>query len=65
MGEQPEQPALTYIVACDEPGWFGDEEGEWQCAIASIGIAAERAEAQRLLVVLILPKNSVLKNSIK
>lgn len=26
----PNSPALTYIVACDEPGWFGDEEGEVQ-----------------------------------
>lgn len=26
----PLSPALTYIVACDEPGWFGDEEGEVQ-----------------------------------
>lgn len=26
----PMSPALTYIVACDEPGWFGDEEGEVQ-----------------------------------
>ncbi|CDO37633.1 hypothetical protein [Novosphingobium sp. KN65.2] len=26
----PNSPALSYIVACDEPGWFGDEEGEVQ-----------------------------------
>ena len=26
----PNSPVLTYIVACDEPGWFGDEEGEVQ-----------------------------------
>lgn len=26
----PNSPQLTYIVACDEPGWFGDEEGEVQ-----------------------------------
>lgn len=26
----PNTPQLTYIVACDEPGWFGDEEGEVQ-----------------------------------
>jgi len=26
----PNSPALTHIVACDEPGWFGDEEGEVQ-----------------------------------
>ena len=26
----PFSPALSYIVACDEPGWFGDEEGEIQ-----------------------------------
>lgn len=26
----PNSLALTYIVACDEPGWFGDEEGEVQ-----------------------------------
>lgn len=24
----PNSPQLTYIVSCDEPGWFGDEEGE-------------------------------------
>lgn len=24
----PNSPRLSYIVACDEPGWFGDEEGE-------------------------------------
>lgn len=26
----PNSPVLSYIVACDEPGWFGDEEGEVQ-----------------------------------
>jgi hypothetical protein len=26
----PASPALTYIVACDQPGCFGDEEGEVQ-----------------------------------
>lgn len=26
----PVSPYLSYIVACDEPGWFGDEEGEVQ-----------------------------------
>lgn len=26
----PLSPSLTYIVACDEPGWFGDEEGDVQ-----------------------------------
>lgn len=26
----PNSPQLTYIVACDEPGRFGDEEGEVQ-----------------------------------
>jgi len=26
----PNSPALSYIVAGDEPGWFGDEEGEVQ-----------------------------------
>jgi len=26
----PNSPVLSHIVACDEPGWFGDEEGEVQ-----------------------------------
>lgn len=26
----PNSPQLAHIVACDEPGWFGDEEGEVQ-----------------------------------
>ena len=26
----PNSPPLSYIVACDEPGWFGDEEGDVQ-----------------------------------
>jgi hypothetical protein len=26
----PFSPQLSYIVACDEPGWFGDEEGDVQ-----------------------------------
>ena len=29
----PNSPQLTYIVACDEPGWFGDEEGEVQFTV--------------------------------
>lgn len=29
----PNSPQLTYIVACDEAGWFGDEEGEVQFTV--------------------------------